>query len=86
MCPYSGCQRSGGAPSRLAEGAQGCWALMEGAALERIPDPAAGNVGDENDRMPDLEQTVTRALAGTGTRLAHSRRVAAQVGEAIGVV
>ena len=37
-------------------------------------------------RVSDPEQTATRALASTGTRLAHSRRVAARVQEALPLV
>jgi hypothetical protein len=63
-----------------------CLALTEGAPLERIRALDTGSVGAENDRMPDPEQTATHTLAGTRDAAAHSRRVAAQVGEALGVV
>lgn len=36
--------------------------------------------------VSDPKQTATSALAGTGTRLVHSRRVAARIGEAIPLV
>lgn len=37
-------------------------------------------------RVFDPEQTATRALSSVGTRLAHSRRVAAQVQQALPLV
>jgi hypothetical protein len=60
--------------------------LTGGAPSERIAFGRWWRRAPKIMQVFDPEQTATRALAGTGTRLAHSRRVASQVQLALPLV